>query len=327
MTPASSSDALISIVVPCYNEQEVFPLLAERLAAIAGRIADGARVELVLVDDGSRDRTWQLIREFAARDPRVRGVALSRNFGHQLALSCGYDVARGDAVLCMDADLQDPPEVMLEMIDRWRQGADVVYAVRARREGETRFKIWTAAVFYRLLRAMGAGYVREDTGDFRLLSRRALDALRSMREQHRFIRGMVGWIGFATAEVVYERKPRAAGTSKYPLRRMLRLAIDATVSFSIVPLRFTFFCAGALSLLVLGYLGYVGVRCLFFDTELVPGWTSLLLSVMAFGALNLVCIGIMGEYVGRIYEQVKSRPLYIVREGPSPDSSASSSRL
>jgi glycosyltransferase involved in cell wall biosynthesis len=184
----------ISIVIPCYNEAEVFPHLQKALAMLADSIGQDYDVEIILVDDGSRDATWKKICAFSAADSRVRGVALSRNFGHQAALTCGYDRATGDAVVCMDADLQDPPEVVLEMIRHWREGADVVYGVRARREGETTFKLWTAKLFYRLIRAMGAEYVREDAGDFRLLSRRSVEALKKMREEHRFIRGMVGWI-------------------------------------------------------------------------------------------------------------------------------------
>lgn len=305
---------LLSIVVPCHDEEEVFPLLQEALIGVASELESEVAVELVLVDDGSRDSTWERIQAFASRDGRVRGISLSRNFGHQMALTCGYDLAQGDAIVCMDADLQDPPEVIHEMVRRWKEGADVVYGVRTQREGETRFKLWTAAIFYKLIRAMGTAEVRDNVGDFRLLSRRALDALGGLREHHRFIRGLVGWVGFHTAEVPYERKARAAGETKYPFRKMLRLAIDATVSFSIVPLRMTFLFAGIGISVIFGYLAYAGARYLFADAPLVPGWTSLILSILAFGALNLICIGIMGEYVGRIYEQSKNRPLYLIRE-------------
>ena len=306
--------ALLSIVVPCHDEEEVFPLLEEALTEVAGKLQTEVEVELILIDDGSRDATWEFIQAFAARDPRVRGISLSRNFGHQMALTCGYDMARGDAVVCMDADLQDPPEVILEMFQCWRDGADVVYGVRTRRAGETRFKLWSAALFYKLIRMLGATEVRSNVGDFRLMSRRALEALGGMREQHRFIRGLVGWVGFRTQEVPYERRARAAGETKYPLRRMLRLAVDATVSFSIVPLRMTFVFAGLVSAVIFAYLMFAAARYLFADAPLVPGWTSLILAIMAFGALNLVCIGIMGEYVGRIYEQSKQRPLYLIGE-------------
>jgi polyisoprenyl-phosphate glycosyltransferase len=302
----------ISIVVPCYNEVAVFPYLQKELSALADRIVQDYDVEIILVDDGSCDATWEKICAFSAVDSRVRGVALSRNFGHQAALTCGYDLATGDAVVCLDADLQDPPEVVLEMLRRWREGADVVYGVRTSREGETAFKLWTAKLFYRLLRAMGAKYVREDAGDFRLLSRRSLDALQKMREEHRFIRGMVGWIGFRVAEVAYERKARVAGTTKYPFRKMLLFALNAIVSFSAFPLRLAYVMAFGLSAILMSYLVYTFYRHVFYHVDLVPGWTSLILSIMAFGAMNLFCLGIIGEYVGRIYEQSKQRPLYLI---------------
>jgi dolichol-phosphate mannosyltransferase len=219
----------------------------------------------------------------------------------------------------MDADLQDPPEVVLEMFSKWEGGADVVYAVRRSRTGESAFKLKTASLFYRLIRAMGATYVREDSGDFRLMSRRALDALNKLREQHRFIRGMVGWVGFRTAEVHYDRKARVAGVTKYPFRKMLRFAIDATVSFSFFPLRLAYVLSSALSLIFCAYLVYTVFMHFFFDRTLVPGWSSLILSVIAFGAINLVCLGIMGEYIGRIFEQVKSRPLYLVGDDTRDD--------
>jgi polyisoprenyl-phosphate glycosyltransferase len=305
---------LISIVVPCYNEEAVFPLLTTHLVDLANNLSGDYGVELLFVDDGSRDRTWDLIRELARRDSRVRGVSLSRNFGHQVALSCAYDLARGDAVLSIDADLQDPPDVIPKLLQKWHEGADIVYAVRQRRQGETFFKRWTAATFYRLLRLLGAKRVRADSGDFRLMSRRSLVALNSMREQHRFVRGMVGWLGFREAEVHYERQPRAAGETKYPFSKMLRLAADAAVSFSMAPLRMTYLFAASLSGAILSYLIYVAIKVLFFHDQPVKGWTSLLLAVMGFGALILVCLGILGEYVGRIYEQVKARPLYLIKD-------------
>lgn len=306
----------VSLVVPCFDEEQAFPHLVEALIGIADHLQceQDVDVELVLIDDGSRDGTWRGIVGFAARDRRVRGASLSRNFGHQLALTCGYDLARGDAIVCMDADLQDPPEVVVQMVEAWRSGADVVFGVRTQRQGETRFKRWSAAAFYRLIGSLSSVQIRPDTGDFRLMSRRALDALNSMREQHRFLRGMVGWVGFRTVEVFYERLPRVAGQTKYPLRKMLRLGLDAIVSFSTFPLRLTFVFALLLSLLILGYLVVAAIRWAFFDAEMMPGWTSLILAITAFGAVNLVCVGIMGEYVGRIYEQSKGRPLYLVRD-------------
>jgi dolichol-phosphate mannosyltransferase len=306
--------SLISIVVPCYNESAVFPELRGALVGLADSLCERHAAEIVLVDDGSRDGTWSAIATFAEDDDRVRGVALSRNFGHQAALTCGYDLARGDAIVCMDADLQDPPEVVLQLVQSWEDGADIVFAIRNKRAGESAFKLMSAAFFYRAIRMLGATQVRPNTGDFRLMSRRSLDALRQMGEHHRFIRGMVGWVGFRTAEVHYDRQKRAAGETKYPFRKMLAFAIDATVSFSIAPLRFTFAAATCLAVAMLTYVGYAGVRWLFFGANIVDGWPSTFLAVTGFGVLNLVCLGILGEYVGRIFEQVKARPLYLLRE-------------
>ena len=315
------SKKLISLVVPCYNESQAFPLLCAALVNLADTLNREFQVEIILVDDGSQDQTWTQITEFAGSDPRVRGVALSRNFGHQVALTCGYDMAQGDAIVCMDADLQDPPEAVLEMVEKWKQGYDLVHAIRDRREGETRFKLWTASLFYRLIRFLGAVQVKADSGDFRLMSRRALEALQKMREQHRFIRGMVGWVGFKSAEIHYQRKPRVAGQTKYPLQKMLRFAIDAIVSFSIIPLCLSFMAALIISVIIFGYLAYVVVDHFFFGQMIVPGWPSLIVSIVALGAMNLICVGILGEYVGRIYEQVKQRPLYFIRDATSkPDS-------
>jgi glycosyltransferase involved in cell wall biosynthesis len=305
---------LVSIVIPCYNEQEVLPLLREELSAVAQLLAPEYDIEIILVDDGSYDTTWEQIREFARDDNRFRGISLSRNFGHQSALTCGYDLARGDAVVSMDADLQDPPGVIVELVKQWRNGADIVYAIRSKREGEGRFKLWTAKLFYGLLHALGAHHVTPEAGDFRLLSRRALDALGRMREHHRFIRGMVGWIGFNTVEVHYERKPRARGKTKYPFRRMLLLAMDAIVSFSSSPLRLSYLLTLCLSLVFLGYLARTLIASFFFGEMVVRGWPSLILSVVAFGSMNLLCLGLLGEYVGRIYEQSKQRPLYFIKE-------------
>ena len=260
---SEKSKPLISLVIPCYNEAEVFPHLRGELANLADRLEGDFALEVILVDDGSKDSTWEQITSFAAADARVRGIELSRNFGHQMALTCGCDHAQGDAVVSMDADLQDPPEVVLELVEKWKAGYDVVYAVREKREGESRFKLWTAALFYRLIRGLGATHVKADTGDFRLMSRRSIDALQQMREQHRFIRGMVGWVGFRTAEVHYHRRARRAGETKYPLRKMLRFAADATVSFSTVPLKLSFVAALTLFFVILLYLVVAGVRSAF----------------------------------------------------------------
>jgi dolichol-phosphate mannosyltransferase len=244
----------------------------------------------------------------------VRAISLSRNFGHQMALTCGYDMAAGDAVICLDADLQDPPEVAAQMIAKWEEGADVVYGVRNRRAGESKFKLWTAAAFYRLFQRFGDSAAPADAGDFRLMSKRGLEAFRQLREQHRYVRGMVGWIGFRTATVAYDRQPRAAGQTKYPLTRMLAFAADALISFSSFPLRLAYVFAFASAALIFGYLLFTLAKYLFLGQELVRGWTSLILAIAVFGFATLFSLGIIGEYIGRIYVQTKNRPLYLVRE-------------
>jgi glycosyltransferase involved in cell wall biosynthesis len=310
---------LLSLVVPCYNEEEVFPALEKALADLGTIMAGRAQLEFVLVNDGSRDTTWQQMTDFANRDNRVRAVNLSRNFGHQMAVTCGCDLAQGDAVVTLDADLQDPPEVVAQMFEAYLSGADVVFAVRRSRDGETAFKLGTAALFYRLLRWMAPEAGPADAGDFRLMSRRAVDGLRGMRERHRYIRGLAGWVGFRTATVEYERAPRAAGHTKYTLLKMSKLAFDAMFSFSIFPLRLAFLSALVASLPIWIYLVYATLRTLLGGAALEPGWASLLASITLFGALILISLGVVGEYVGRIYEQVKQRPLYLVQECLPPN--------
>ncbi|MCX5661632.1 MAG: glycosyltransferase [Planctomycetota bacterium] len=306
----------VSLVVPCYNEEPAIPHLRRELTALADALVNqhGCECEILLVDDGSRDRTWEHIRAFTADDARVRGARLSRNFGHQAALTCGYDLASGDVIICLDADLQDPPNVVPEMIAKWRAGADVVYAIRKARQGETAFKLFTASLFYKLIRKLSAADIRENSGDFRLMSRRSLDALNRLRERQRFIRGMVGWVGYRTDEVHYERLERVAGVTKYPFRKMLLLAADAIVSFSRFPLKLAYWCAFSLSGLFLAYLLVSLVRYFAFNTQMVPGWPSLIATIIAFGAANLLCVGLLGEYVGRIYEEIKQRPIYLLQE-------------
>ena len=307
---------LVSLVVPVFNEEEVLPLLCTELTKLADRLEreKGLRVETVLVDDGSSDRSWLGIIDVAEADPRVRAVSLSRNFGHQAALSCGYQLAQGDAVVTLDADLQDPPEVVLDLVDAWQRGADIVYAVRLRREGERWFKRRSADLFYRIIRRIGETNAPRDAGDFRLMSRRAVEALNQLREVHRYIRGMVGWLGFRTAIVSYRRAPRAAGRTKYPLLRMIRFAVAAVVSFSTFPLRL-FYWAGVLSTVPFFFYSLVALYQKYtHDVPMPRGWMALQMSIITFGCLNLVCLGIMGEYVGRIYEQSKDRPLFLIRE-------------
>jgi polyisoprenyl-phosphate glycosyltransferase len=302
----------LSIVVPCYNEEACLLELHARLTG-AARAAAGHGYEIVLVNDGSRDRTWEIMRELADSDPHLVAVNLSRNHGHQLALTAGLDLCSGDRILIIDADLQDPPELlgdMLSMMDA--DGADVVYAVRRARAGETAFKRGTAKLFYRLLSKLAEIDIPLDTGDFRLMSRRALDALLSLPEQARFIRGMVAWVGFRQVPIAYDRAERHAGQTSYPLGRMMRLALDAVTGFSTAPLRFAshiglWLVAASILLLI-----YIAIG--FFTGSAIQGWTSLMLVVVVLGAVQMFVLGMIGEYLGRLYIEAKRRPLYIVSE-------------
>lgn len=302
----------LSLVIPSFNEAAVIPELARRLKVMLASIEphiDGW--EVVFVDDGSTDNSPALIRELCAHEPRFKMLAFARNFGHQAAITAGLDAAQGEAVVVMDADLQDPPEIIAAMIAKWREGWDVVYAVRESRRGETLFKRMTAALFYRILRAMLGGFsLPLDTGDFRLISRPVVLALRALREQHRFVRGMVSWVGFRQTAVRYERKERFAGETKYPLRKMLRFAIDGITSFSIVPLRFATWL-GTFAGLVAMFAAAWSVYEKAYGRGTVQGWTTIMLAVALGSSAQLLMIGILGEYIGRIYEEVKRRPLYV----------------
>jgi dolichol-phosphate mannosyltransferase len=302
----------LSIVVPCYNEQECLAALYERLTK-AAEAAAGDNYEIVLVNDGSRDRTWAMMRELAAGDPHLVAVNLSRNHGHQLALTAGLDLCRGDLVLIIDADLQDPPELLSDMIEMMRrEQADVVYGLRTARAGETRFKRATAAAFYRMLARATEVDIPIDAGDFRLISRRALDALLAMPEQARFIRGMVAWIGFKQVPFAYRRDERFAGITKYPLRKMIRFALDALTGFSSAPLKLA--SHAGLWLSVGSVLLVLYILAGWLSGAAIPGWTSLMLVVVVLGAIQMFVLGLMGEYIGRLYSQAKQRPLYIVQE-------------
>lgn len=305
-----ASEELHSIVVPMYNEEEVVDLFFERLAAA---LANVPSYEIIVVDDGSSDRTWELLLAARGRIPQLRLIRFSRNFGHQTAITAGIDAARGDTVTVIDADLQDPPELIPDMIERWRAGADVVLAVRKARHGESAFKRATARVFYRLVRRLAAIDLPVDAGDFRLMSRRAADALVSMRERNRYVRGMVAWVGFRRDVVEYERDPRAAGTTKYPLGKMLRLAMDGIVSFSLRPLQLSAALGAIAALLGFGVLAYAVFERLA-GHDVLPGWTSLMVAILFMGGVQLLSLAVLGEYVGRIYEEVKGRPLYVVSE-------------
>lgn len=301
----------LSVVSPCFNEEDNIDALHARLSA-ACRDAVGEDYEIVLVDDGSRDRTREMIGALAERDPHVVGVVLSRNHGHQLALTAGLHMARGGRILIIDADLQDPPELLPRMMERMDAGADVIYGKRIERQGETFFKEWSAKAFYRLFNRLVDIEIPIDTGDFRLMSRRALDTLNSMPETHRFIRGMVSWIGYRQEPIEYVREARNAGETKYPLGKMLRFAADAIAGFSVVPLRISIFlglvCA-AIGVIFFGYTvwGYLsGVT--------VQGWATTMTAVLILGGGHLLMLGVIGEYVGRLYIQSKHRPLFIVEE-------------
>lgn len=302
---------LLSIVIPIYNEQDALPILRERLTQFMDDLECG--VELIAVNDGSSDYSIDLLAAWAAQDHRVKVLSLARNFGHQAAATAGLDKALGDAIVLMDADLQDPPEIILEMIAKYRGGYDVVYGQRLSRHGDTAFKRATAWAFYRLMRKLVYPDLPADTGDFRLISRRCLDALNAMRETHRFLRGMVAWVGFPQTAVQYERHARVAGSTKYPLSKMLRLAWTAAVSFSPVPLRLSFLL-GVIIFLIGLTQGIHAVYDKIFGLYTVPGWTSLMVVLCLVGGAVLVSIGVLGEYVGRIFEEIKSRPLYIVAQ-------------
>ena len=306
----------LSIVVPCYNEQGCLEMLHARVAA-AAEAAVGEDYEIVFVNDGSRDGTWPLMQRLASADPHLVAINLSRNHGHQLALTAGLDLCAGEHILIIDADLQDPPELLVEMRGMMAaEQADVVYAVRRKRDGETLFKKLTASLFYRVLDRVTDTPIPLDTGDFRLMTRRALDALLSLPEQARFIRGMVAWIGFRQVPFAYDRAERHAGKTNYPLGKMVRLAFDAVTGFSTAPLRFashaSVILAGA-SLLLLVYIAYG-----FIAGNPVPGWTSTMLVVVVLSAIQMFVLGMIGEYLGRLYVESKRRPLYLVADIAGP---------
>jgi dolichol-phosphate mannosyltransferase len=301
----------LSVVVPCYNEEAVLLMLEARLAA-ACRDQVGEDYEIVLVNDGSTDRTWPLICVLAERNPRVLGVDLSRNHGHQLAVTAGLQVCRGDLVMMIDADLQDPPELLGAMIARIEAGADVVYGQRIARHGESTFKRGTASVFYKLLNRLAEQDIPVDTGDFRLMTRRVVDQLNAMPERYRFIRGMVSWIGFEQVALPYERAPRAAGETHYPLRRMIRLAFDAITSFSTVPLRIASHLGMLTGLAGFAMLSWAIWR--WFEEGTIVGWTSIIAVMLIMGSIQLIILGVFGDYLGRLYIESKGRPLFIVRE-------------
>jgi glycosyltransferase involved in cell wall biosynthesis len=301
----------LSVVAPCFNEEGVLHELYRRISQVLD--GSGETWELVLVNDGSRDRTPEIMRELHAQDDRVKVVDFARNFGHQIAVTAGMDYARGDAVVLIDADLQDPPELILEMLAKWREGYEVVYAIRAERKGETWFKEFTAKMFYRIIYKITDIDIPMDTGDFRLMDRKVVNALKTMHEKHRFMRGMSVWVGFRQTGVKYVRAERYAGETKYPLKKMLKFAMDGITSFSYFPLQLATYIGFIAALLaVLGILITIILRLS--GSHAFLGQATTLVSVLFLGGVQLICLGILGEYLGRIYDEVKGRPLYIVRE-------------
>jgi len=300
-----------SIIAPIYNEVENLPELYRRIKEAME--SSGETWELILVDDGSTDGSTERIHEMANADARIRKLIFARNFGHQIAITAGWDHARGDAVIIIDADLQDPPEVILELAKKWKEGYEVVYAVRAEREGESWFKLWTASLFYRLIYRITDVKIPVDTGDFRLMDRKVVDVLKQMRERHRFPRGMSAWVGFKQIGVEYRRAARLAGVTKYPFRKMVKLALNAITSFSYFPLQvatfFGFFSAGIaiLAIPIVIYMRVTGSQAFF-------GQATTLIAVLFLGGVQLISLGILGEYIGRLYDEAKGRPLYILRD-------------
>lgn len=298
-----------SVVVPVYNEEQSLSELARRLGPVLDRLDGDA--EVLLIDDGSTDASWLLIDQLHAGDPRYKGVQLSRNFGHQAAITAGMDLAHGQAVVVLDADLQDPPELILEMAEKWRQGYEVVYGIRDDRSTDSWFKRTSADLFYRVLNHLSDVDIPQHVGDFRLIDQRAVEAFRSMREGARFVRGMYSWIGFRQLGVPYRRDARHAGETKYPLKKMMRLATDAVLGFSKVPLLLAM-KLGVYTALLSVLAGLVAVAVKLSGWYAVPGWASILLAICLLGGLQLAFLGVIGQYVGRTYEESMGRPLYIV---------------
>ncbi len=305
------SQTVCSILIPMYNEEEVIEETYHRLKNVMDKI--GESYELVFVNDGSKDRSAQIISDLAKTDENIRLIDFSRNFGHQIAVTAGLDYVQGEAIVIIDADLQDPPEVIPQMLEKWREGYDVVYGKRLKRQGETAFKKASAHVYYRVLGALTDGNIPRDTGDFRLINRKVCEAIKELPEKNRFLRGMVNLVGFNQIAVEYVRDERWAGETKYPLKKMLKFAADGIFSFTYKPLKLATYIGLFLSVIGFLYLLVVLFQRLFTDTALT-GWASLMAVTLVFHGITLVILGIVGEYIGRIYEEVKGRPLYIVKE-------------
>jgi glycosyltransferase involved in cell wall biosynthesis len=305
---------LLSAIVPVYCSEEILPETHRRLSETLGALSPDLDHEIVFVNDGSLDGSLEALRRIASADPHVRVISLTRNFGHQVAITAGLDAVRGDAAVIIDDDLQDPPEVIAEMVARWREGCKVVHGVRSERQGESLFKRWSAATYYRLMQWLSDTPLPVDSGDFRLIDRTVIDALVQMREESRYIRGMVAWTGFRQCEVTYVRAPRFAGTGNYTMRRMLRLAVNGALSFSVRPLQLT--AQFGMLTTVIAVIAGVGlvIQRLLGGGAAAPGWTSVIVAVLFMGGVQLVSIGVLGAYLGRVFYETKRRPLYFVAE-------------
>ncbi|MFB0527749.1 MAG: glycosyltransferase family 2 protein [bacterium] len=306
-----NNQIVYSVVVPVYNEKEVLSELYKRMTSVMDKL--GEPYEIVFVNDGSNDGSLELMKTLYSQDSRVKIINFSRNFGHQIAITAGLDYASGEAVITIDADLQDPPEVIPSLIDKWKEGFDVAYGIREKRAGESFFKLSTASVFYRFLGKITDTNIPADTGDFRLMSRKVVDSLKNIRERNRFVRGLVSWVGYRQIGVNYKREKRFAGRTKYPLRKMLKFAIDGISSFSFLPLRIASYGGFVISGLGLIYAVYA-IFIKLFTTKAVPGWASLMVAILFLGGVQLIAIGIIGEYIARIGQETKQRPLYIIKE-------------
>jgi|CXWL01.1.fsa_nt_gi dolichol-phosphate mannosyltransferase len=312
MSPNYPTDrALISLVVPVFNEREVIGAFYQR-ATRALAVLENCDYELIFIDDGCKDGTYEQLAMFVQQNPRVKVLKFSRNFGHQIAITAGIDHANGDCVVIIDADLQDPPELMAAMIDEWRRGFDVVYAVRADREGESAMKLMTASAFYRVLSRMTSVQIPSNVGDFRLMSRRVVNQLKLLREKDRFVRGLVSWVGFKQTGVSYNRDARFAGETKYPYRKMIKFAFDGITSFSTAPLKLATWTGYATAILAVMYLVSVFVQKLLGYT--IEGWATIMVAMLFMGSVQLICLGILGEYLGRVFTEVKPRPMYVIEE-------------
>ncbi|MCR8633024.1 glycosyltransferase family 2 protein [Paenibacillus radicis (ex Xue et al. 2023)] len=306
-----ANDIKYSVIVPMFNEQEVIAETYRRLKIVLGTLNE--EYELLFVNDGSRDRTTEIVRALCLVDPNVRMLSFARNFGHQVAISAGMDHAQGQAIIVIDADLQDPPEVILEMISKWKEGYEVIYGKRLTRRGESIFKKWTAHVFYRFLKTMTSFEIPVDTGDFRLIDRKVCDVMKTLTEKNRYVRGLISWVGFRQTAVEYDREERWAGETKYPLRKMIQFAMDAIGSFSYKPLRLATYLGFSLSGISFLYFLIVVYQKLLTNST-ITGWSSIVAINLFFNGIMLVILGIIGEYIGRIYDESKGRPLYIIQE-------------